>query len=73
MAFDGGWGVSEGFGDDGHGCEFGEFVVGSESCGPCAEQLAEACCEVSWVDVSSGGGAAEYPLGIGVSGGQVVA
>lgn len=30
MAFDGGGGAAEGFGDDGHGCEFGEFVMGQE-------------------------------------------
>jgi hypothetical protein len=44
MAFDSGGGVVEGFGDDGHRCEFGELVEGTESCGPGAEQLAEARC-----------------------------
>jgi hypothetical protein len=44
MAFDGGGGVAEGFGDDGHRCEFGELVEGTESCGPGAEQLTEARC-----------------------------
>lgn len=52
MAFDSGGGVAKGLGDDGHGCEFGEFVEGPESCGPRAEQLAEARCEVSGVDVT---------------------
>lgn len=54
MAFDGGGGVAEGFGDDGHGCEFGEFVECSQACGAGAEEFAEAGCEVSWVDVASG-------------------
>lgn len=33
MAFGSGGGVAEGFGDDGHRCEFGELVEGTESCG----------------------------------------
>jgi len=54
VAFDGGRRVAQGFGDDGHGCEFGEFVEGSESRRPGAEQLAETGCEVSGVDVTAG-------------------
>jgi len=54
VAFDGGGGVVEGFGDDGHGCEFGEFVESSQACGAGAEELAEACGEVPGVDVASG-------------------
>lgn len=53
VAFDGSGGVSEGFGDDGDGCQFREFVECSESCGAGAEQLAQPRCEVSGVDVMS--------------------
>lgn len=73
MAFDSGGGVAEGFGDDGHRCEFGELVEGTESRGPGAEQLAEARCEVSGVNVTPGLGSAEYPGGVGTRCGQVTA
>jgi hypothetical protein len=66
VAFDRCGGVAEGLSDDGHGREFGEFVKGSESRGPGAEELAEARCEVSGVDVSSGRGSPEYLGGVGV-------
>jgi hypothetical protein len=66
VAFDGGGGVADGFGDDGHGCEFGEFVESAESRGPRAEQFAEPRCEVSGVDVTPGRGSAEYPSCVGM-------
>ena len=40
MAIDRGRGVAKGFSDDGHGCEFGEFVKCSEPGRPTAESRA---------------------------------
>jgi hypothetical protein len=69
VTFDGGGRVSEGFGDEGHWGELGEFMEGSQPGGPGAEHPAETGREVSGVDVSAWWGSAEYPIGVGVRGG----
>lgn len=72
MAFDGGGGVAQGLGDDGHGCEFGEFVQGAEAGGAGAEEIAELVSEAGGVDVAAGGVAAKDPVAVGVCCGEVV-
>jgi hypothetical protein len=54
VAFDGGGGVSEGFGDDGDGRDFGEFVEGSEPGCSAAEGCTESFGEAGGSEVLSG-------------------
>ena len=72
MAFDGDWRVSEGFGDDGHGRDFGEFVERAKSGSSAAEGRAGPLGEAGSPQMSSGRAAAEHPAAVGPRGRLIV-
>lgn len=66
-------GVAEGFGDDGDGCELGQFVQGAEPGCACAEYVAtEPVAQTHGVDVLAREVAAEDPAAVRVGHGLVV-
>lgn len=73
MVLDGGGGVAECLGDDGHGRQFGQLMEGAEPGRSCAEDTAKTIAKVAGVDVAAGGVPTEYPVAVGMRCGQVVA